>query len=80
MLALVAGWGTAESQQVALSDHLFERCLVCNELCDAAIFVEQGLAVCRIGNKSKGTVTWRYAFNAGAPVVQGFEAAREFAL
>ena len=46
----------------------------------AAIFVEQGLAVCRIGNKSKGTVTWRYAFNAGAPVVQGFEAAREFAL
>ena len=46
----------------------------------AAIFVEQGLAVCRIGNKSMGTVTWRYAFNAGAPVVQGFEAAREFAL
>lgn len=45
-----------------------------------AIFVEPGLAVCRIGHKSQGNVKWRYAFNAGAPVLHGFEKKQEFAL
>ncbi len=45
----------------------------------AAIFVEEGaLGVARIGVKSGERVSWRYAFNAGAPVVPGFERVREF--
>ena len=45
-----------------------------------AIFVSPGLAVCKIGHKSNGIVTWRYAFNGGAPVLRGFEKHQEFAL
>ncbi len=46
----------------------------------AAIFMEGSLGVARIGHKSAQGVTWRYAFNASAPVVAGFEKATVFAL
>ena len=46
----------------------------------AAIFMEGALGVARIGHKHDGKVTWRFSFNATAPVVPGFEAAREFVL
>jgi protein-L-isoaspartate(D-aspartate) O-methyltransferase len=36
--------------------------------------------VARIGHKSDGRVTWRFAFNASAPVLPGFTAARLFQL
>ena len=44
----------------------------------AAIFMEGALGVARIGHKHDGKVTWRFSFNATAPVVPGFEAARGF--
>ncbi len=46
----------------------------------AAIFMEGALGVCRIGYKFDGTLSWRFAFNAGAPVLPGFEARRAFTL
>jgi protein-L-isoaspartate(D-aspartate) O-methyltransferase len=46
----------------------------------AAIFMEGSLGVARIGHKSAHGITWRYAFNASAPVVPGFNKAAAFAL
>ena len=45
-----------------------------------AVFMEGALGVCRVGYKAHGAITWRFAFNASAPVLPGFEAAREFVL
>lgn len=44
----------------------------------AVLFSEGALGVVRIGFKIDGNVTWRFDFNAGAPVVPGFERARDF--
>ncbi|WP_171179950.1 protein-L-isoaspartate O-methyltransferase [Ruegeria sp. HKCCD8929] len=46
----------------------------------ACVFMEGDLGTVRIGHKAAGRVTWRYAFNAGAPVLPGFTGARAFAL
>ncbi|PWR02281.1 protein-L-isoaspartate O-methyltransferase [Meridianimarinicoccus roseus] len=46
----------------------------------AAIFAEGALGVVRIGYKRNGSVTWRFDFNAGAPVLPGFEKTADFAL
>ena len=45
-----------------------------------ALFDDQGVGVVRSGVKLDGAITWRYAFNAGAPVLAGFRRAREFTL
>lgn len=45
-----------------------------------AIFMEGALGVAKIGYKIDGVVTWRQAFNATAPVLPGFAAARGFVL
>lgn len=37
------------------------------------LFSEGALGVVRVGLKADGAVTWRFAFNAGAPVLSGFE-------
>lgn len=44
------------------------------------LFMEGRLGVARIGFKGAQGVTWRYAFNAAAPVLPGFEKAVEFSL
>lgn len=44
----------------------------------ACLFQESGLGVCRIGHCMDGHVSWRYAFNAGAPILPGFGAQRTF--
>lgn len=44
------------------------------------IFMEGALGVVRIGYKIDGEVTWRFAFNASAPVVPGFQKSAAFAL
>lgn len=44
------------------------------------IFMEGALGVVRIGYKIDGTMTWRYAFNAAAPVLPGFETRKGFVL
>lgn len=45
-----------------------------------AIFSEGALGVVRVGYLIDGAVSWRFAFNAGAPVLPGFEARRAFVL
>jgi protein-L-isoaspartate(D-aspartate) O-methyltransferase len=46
----------------------------------AALFQKGALGLCRIGRAHEGRIAWRDAFNAGAPVLPGFAAAREFSL
>ena len=46
----------------------------------ACLFMEAALGVVRIGYKIDGAVTWRFAFNAGAPVLPGFEKHAAFTL
>ncbi|WP_298678915.1 protein-L-isoaspartate O-methyltransferase [uncultured Lentibacter sp.] len=45
-----------------------------------AIFAEGQLGTVCLGHKIKGQMNWRFAFNAGAPVLAGFERATEFSL
>jgi protein-L-isoaspartate(D-aspartate) O-methyltransferase len=44
------------------------------------LFMEGALGVARIGYKIDGTMTWRFSFNATAPVLPGFEARKGFVL
>ncbi len=46
----------------------------------ATLFMEGALGTVRIGYKIDGEITWRYAFNAGAPVLPGFEKHHAFEL
>lgn len=46
----------------------------------AAVFMEDALGVARVGYKSEGKVSWRFVFNASAPVLPGFGATRGFVL
>lgn len=43
-----------------------------------AVFMEGALGVCRIGHMVDGKISWRFAFNASAPVLPGFERERAF--
>ena len=45
-----------------------------------AIFIEKGLGTAKIGFKLNNTITWRYSFNAAAPILQGFFRQKDFAL
>jgi len=45
-----------------------------------AVFMEGALGTVKIGYKIDGALTWRFAFNAAAPVLPGFAKARAFAL
>jgi len=45
-----------------------------------ALFSEGALGVVRVGYKVNGKVSWRFDFNATAPVLPGFEARHDFAL
>ncbi len=45
-----------------------------------AIFADGAVGAVRIGYKFDGHMDWRFVFNAGAAVLPGFEAAKEFAL
>ncbi len=46
----------------------------------ACIFMEGELGTVRIGNKSAGRVSWRFEFNASAPILPGFMPERAFSL
>jgi len=46
----------------------------------ACLFVEGTLGVVRVGVKQQGRIAWRDEFNAGAPVLPGFERERAFSL
>ncbi|MDO5704959.1 MAG: protein-L-isoaspartate O-methyltransferase [Paracoccus sp. (in: a-proteobacteria)] len=45
-----------------------------------AVFAEGNLGVVRIGYRLNGRINWRFAFNAHAPLLPGFELSRGFAL
>jgi protein-L-isoaspartate(D-aspartate) O-methyltransferase len=45
-----------------------------------ALFMDGALGACKVGYKIDGEMTWRFAFNAGAPVLGGFEGKQVFAL
>lgn len=45
-----------------------------------ALFMEGSLGEVRIGYKRDGRISWRLAFNAGAPVLPGFDAEAVFQL
>ena len=46
----------------------------------ACLFAEGALGVVRIGYKIDGEISWRFSFNAGAPVLPGFEKHAAFTL
>ena len=46
----------------------------------ACLFMQGQLGVVRIGYQHDGWITWRDSFDAGAPVLPGFEKQSEFAL
>lgn len=45
-----------------------------------AVFMEGALGTVKVGLKTEGKISWRFAFNATAPVLPGFVAARAFVL
>ena len=45
-----------------------------------AIFMEKGLGAAKIGFKLHEKITWRYSFNAAAPILPGFFKQKDFAL
>lgn len=70
----IAIQGAVEEVPQALCDQLKEGGRI------AALFMEDRLGVARVGAKWDGAVTWRYAFNAAAPVLRGFHKPRVFRL
>lgn len=46
----------------------------------ACLFMDGALGTVRVGYKLDGRINWRFAFNAGAPVLQGFEEPQAFVL
>ena len=44
----------------------------------AAIFMDGALGTCRIGQKVDGRLSWRFAFNATAPILPGCQGAPSF--
>jgi protein-L-isoaspartate(D-aspartate) O-methyltransferase len=46
----------------------------------ACLFMEGALGVVRIGHRIDGAMVWRFAFNASAPMLDGFQKRAEFAL
>lgn len=46
----------------------------------ACLFMENGLGEVRVGYKRDGQISWRSEFNAGAPVLRGFERKAVFQL
>jgi protein-L-isoaspartate(D-aspartate) O-methyltransferase len=66
--------GGVEQLPAALTDQIKEGGRV------ACVFMTGALGEVRIGHKSDGRVHWRMSFNAGAPVLPGFEKQGAFQL
>ncbi len=66
--------GAVEHLPEAITDQLKEGGRI------ACLFLEGVLGVVRIGYKIDGQMTWRHGFNAGAPVLPGFEKRAAFTL
>ena len=66
--------GAVQTMPEALTDQLKDGGRI------VAIFLDGALGSVRVGHKGAGGVNWRFAFNATAPVLPGFEASPSFAL
>jgi protein-L-isoaspartate(D-aspartate) O-methyltransferase len=66
--------GAVEDIPAAILDQLREGGRI------AAIFAQNAMGAIYIGHKRDGQMSWRFAFNAGAPVLPGFEAEKPFSL
>ncbi|MEL7166243.1 MAG: protein-L-isoaspartate O-methyltransferase [Pseudomonadota bacterium] len=66
--------GGINTLPAALADQLKENGRV------GALFMEGALGEVRLGQKLNGRIVWRRAFNAGAPVLPGFDAQSAFQL
>jgi len=66
--------GAIEHLPQAIADQLKEGGRI------GCLFAEQALGAVRIGYKIDGEINWRFAFNAGAPVLAGFERHAAFTL
>jgi protein-L-isoaspartate(D-aspartate) O-methyltransferase len=66
--------GAVEAVPSAITDQLKEGGRI------GCVFMEGVLGVARVGYKIDGVVAWRYAFNAAAPVLPGFEVKSGFVL
>lgn len=66
--------GAAEHVPAAILDQLKDGGRI------GCLLVEGNLGTVKIGYKIDGTVNWRFAFNAGAPVLPGFERHQAFKL
>lgn len=65
--------GGVEDVPVALLDQLKDGGRI------ACLFMEGALGAMRVGYKIDGQINWRFTFNAGAPVLAGFEKVASFA-
>lgn len=66
--------GAVEEVPAALTDQLRDGGRI------AALFMDGSLGVVRIGHRLHGRMNWRYAFNAHAPLLSGFEREKGFSL
>jgi protein-L-isoaspartate(D-aspartate) O-methyltransferase len=66
--------GAVEHLPEAITDQLKEGGRI------AALFQERRLGTVKIGYRIDGQINWRFAFNAGAPVLPGFQRHRAFSL
>lgn len=66
--------GAVEHLPAALEDQLKEGGRI------GCLFSEGRLGIARVGYKIDGKIAWRFLFNAGAPIMSGFEASRAFVL
>ena len=66
--------GAVEEIPQAITDQLREGGHI------GAIFAEGALGVVRVGHKIDGQISWRFSFNAGAPLIADFRKTSAFAL
>lgn len=66
--------GAVEHLPTAITDQLKDGGRI------VALFAEGRLGVVRVGYRIDGRMNWRFAFNAGAPVLPGFEKHQAFTL
>ena len=66
--------GAVERMPAALIEQLAEESRI------VAVFSQKGQGAVRVGYKTDGQMSWRFACNAFAPVLKGFMAERSFAL
>lgn len=66
--------GAVQAIPTSLTDQLAEGGRI------ATIFAEAGNGVLRVGYKKNGQISWRFACNASAPILSGFEKDKVFAL